>query len=93
VVGELSRCIEAIAVRRGGAARSENADMSSILPVKIGHAENPRFPQQRCSPEGKSNLTQACIVFGDVQAVNIRLPEISRYYLTSDEICYVVLSI
>ena len=40
------------AVRHGGVDRSENAGMSSEMPIRIRHAENPRFPPQCKSAEG-----------------------------------------
>ena len=47
VVGERSWGGEALDVSRGGAPRSENAGMSSEIPVKNRDAECPRFPSQR----------------------------------------------
>lgn len=57
------------------------------LPVKVRHAESPRFPQQCQSAEGESNLTATRLASGDVQAVNIRLPSIVRYHFDCDEVC------
>ena len=43
-------------VRHGGAIRSENAGMSSEIPVRNRDAENPRFPPHCKSAEGESAL-------------------------------------
>ena len=41
-------------VRTGGALRSENAGMSSERQVRILSTENPRFPEEGSSTQGKS---------------------------------------
>ena len=51
-VGERSCCGEVRDVNPGGAAGSENVGMSSEMPMKIRHAESPRFPSQRSSRTG-----------------------------------------
>ena len=57
-----------------------------ILSMKTRDAVNPRFPQQRQSAEGKADLRRYRIGTSDVQAVNIRLLNIKRYYLIIDEV-------
>ena len=52
LVGERSCCFEAVLVRGCGAARSENAGMSSELHLRMVHAESPRFPSQCTSAKG-----------------------------------------
>ncbi len=54
--------------------------------MKTRDAENPRFPQQRQSSEGEADLREYRLGTPDVQAVNIRLLIIKRYYSTGDEI-------
>ena len=56
MVGERSKRSEAVVVRHGGVFRSENAGMSSEIPMRYRDAENPRFPPQCKSAEGESAL-------------------------------------
>ena len=49
LVGERSHSSEAELVRVRGAVGSENAGMSSVLPVKTRDVESLRFPTQRQS--------------------------------------------
>ena len=64
LVGERSICSEVGAVRPGGADRSENAGMSSAMQMRYLHTEDPRFPPQCTSSEGKSTL-RTFLVKGD----------------------------
>ncbi len=70
VVGERSYCSEAHGVNRGGAVGSENVGMSSEIMVKIQNAENPRFPSQRSSGTGQSELRQAPILSGVARCIS-----------------------
>lgn len=56
MVGERSDYSEGYGVNRTGVIRSENAGMSKRLKVGILHAECARFPKQRSSTSGKSDL-------------------------------------
>ncbi len=53
-VGERSVDGEGYGVSRTGVDRSENAGMSSEIPMRNRNAENPRFPTQRSSSWGES---------------------------------------
>ena len=64
LVGERLKCSEVGAVRPGGALGSENAGMSSVMQMRYLHTENPRFPPQCKSSEGKSAL-RVFLVKGD----------------------------
>lgn len=64
LVGERFICSEVGAVRPGGANRSENAGMSSVMQMRYLHTENPRFPSQCISAKGKSAL-RVFLVKGD----------------------------
>ena len=56
MVGERSCSGEDYPVRGIGVAVSENAGMSKRLEVRIFHAVCARFPKQRSSTSGKSDL-------------------------------------
>ena len=64
LVGERFICSEVGGVSPGGANRSENAGMSSVMQMRYLHTENPRFPSQCTSAKGKSAL-RVFLVKGD----------------------------
>ena len=64
LVGERLKCSEVGAVRPGEALGSENAGMSSVIPMRYRDTENPRFPSQCTSAKGKSAL-RVFLVKGD----------------------------
>ena len=45
-------------VRTGGASRSENAGMSSVMSVRTRHTESLRVPGHRQSSQGQSGLSR-----------------------------------
>ena len=52
LVGERFICSEVGGVSPGGANRSENAGMSSVMQMGYLHTESPRFPSQCTSAKG-----------------------------------------
>ena len=65
-----------------GAILSENARMSSVSPMRIRTAENPRFPSLHCLAEGESAPKVSPGVtpgVADGRAVKIRLQSECRY--------------
>ena len=54
VVGELTAVGRSMIVRTCGRSSSENAGMSSESEVRIFTVENPRFPGEGSSSQGKS---------------------------------------
>ena len=61
-------------VRRSGLYRRENVGMSSESRVRIPAAENPRFPEEGSSAQGKSGPKPRTKVVGDGQLVEIPVP-------------------
>jgi hypothetical protein len=54
MVGERSVQPRSQTVRTGGAGRSENAGMSSVMSVRTRHTESLRVPGHRQSSQGQS---------------------------------------
>ena len=54
MVGERSETQRSQTARTGGATRSENAGMSSVMSVRTRHTEGLRVPEQRQSSQGES---------------------------------------
>ena len=61
-------------VRLGGLHRRENVGMSSERQVRILPTENPRFPEEGSSTQGKSGPKPRTKVVGDGQQVEIPVP-------------------
>ena len=66
--------IEAKAVRHCGGHRRENAGMSSERGVRISPVENPRFPEEGSSTQGKSGPKARPKGVVDGQQVEIPVP-------------------
>ena len=62
------------AVRPGGLHTRENVGMSSESKVRILAAENPRFPEEGSSSQGKSGPKPRAKAVGDGQQVEIPVP-------------------
>ena len=67
--------IEAEAVRHCGGYRRENAGISSARGVRISPVENPRFPEQGSSTQGKSGPKARPQGVVDGQQVEIPVPK------------------
>jgi hypothetical protein len=61
-------------VRPAGLYTSENVGMSSERRVRIPSAENPRFPEEGSSTQGKSGPKSRARAVGDGQQVEIPAP-------------------
>ena len=61
-------------VRPGGLHTRENVGMSSESGVRIPAAENPRFPEEGSSAQGKSGPKPRAKAVGDGQLVEIPVP-------------------
>ena len=64
-------------VRSGGLKRRENVGMSSESMVRIHTIENPRFPEEGSSAQGKSGPKPRSKDVGDGQLVEIPVPPLS----------------
>ena len=64
------RCI----VRYAGLYTRENVGMSSVRQVRILPTENPRFPEEGSSAQGKSGPKPRARAVGDGQQVEIPVP-------------------
>ena len=60
--------------RAGGEYTRENVGMSSESKVRILAAENPRFPEEGSSSQGKSGPKPRAKAVGDGQQVEIPVP-------------------
>ena len=61
-------------VRYGGLHTRENVGMSSVRQVRILSTENPRFPEEGSSAQGKSGPKPRAKAVGDGQQVEIPVP-------------------
>ena len=71
MVGELTVVGRSMTVRTCGRGSSENAGMSSESEVRIFTVENPRFPGEGSSAQGKSGPKLRPRGVGDGQQVEI----------------------
>ena len=76
VVGERSVVGRSITGRICGRSSSENAGMSSESEVRIFTIENPRFPGEGSSAQGKSGPKPRPRGVGDGQQVDIPVPKV-----------------
>ena len=74
LVGERSAVERSMTGTTCGRGSSENAGMSSESEVRIFTVENPRFPGEGSSAQGKSGPKPRTIVVGDGQLVEIPVP-------------------
>ena len=58
----------------GGEHARENVGMSSVRQVRILPTENPRFPEEGSSAQGKSGPKPRARAVGDGQQVEIPVP-------------------